>query len=81
MKVTFHQSACVLIEGDGVKILCDPWLVDGAYIGSWHIYPPYEFQPNEFNDVDYIYVSHIHPDHFNDKTLMQLNKDIPVLNS
>jgi len=79
VKVTFHQSACVLIEGDGVKILCDPWLVDGAYIGSWHIYPPYEFQPNEFNDVDYIYVSHIHPDHFNDKTLMQLNKDIPVL--
>jgi len=79
VKVTFHQSACVLIEGNGVKILNDPWLVDGAYIGSWHIYPPYEFQPNEFDNVDYIYISHIHPDHFNEKTLVHLNKEIPVL--
>ena len=79
MKVTFHQSACVLIEGNGVKILNDPWLVDGAYIGSWHIYPPYEFRPSEFDDVDYIYISHIHPDHFNEKTLVHLKKEIPIL--
>ena len=35
MKVTFHNSASLVIEGNGTKILCDPWLVDGVYIGAW----------------------------------------------
>ena len=29
MKVTFYQSSAVMIEMDGIKILNDPWLVDG----------------------------------------------------
>ena len=79
MKIEFHNSACVVIEGNGTKILCDPWLVDGVYIGAWGIYPPYDFQPADFDDIDYIYVSHIHPDHSSQKTLAHLKKNIPVL--
>jgi UDP-MurNAc hydroxylase len=79
MKVSYHQSACVLIESNNTKILCDPWLIDGAYLGSWCIYPPYDFQPSDFDDIDYIYISHIHPDHFDPKTLNCLRKDVPVL--
>ena len=79
MKVTFHNSASLVIEGNGTKILCDPWLVDGVYIGAWCIYPPYDFQPADFDDIDYIYVSHIHPDHSSQKTLAHLKKNIPVL--
>ena len=29
MKVTYLTSASVIIEDHNVKILCDPWLVDG----------------------------------------------------
>ena len=58
-----------------VKILCDPWLDGEEYLGSWAIYPPYEFVLENFSDVDYIYVSHIHPDHGSAKTLEQLNKN------
>ena len=79
MEVTYHNSATVMIEGNNTKILCDPWLVNGAYIGSWCIYPPYNFQPTDFDDIDYIYVSHIHPDHSDEKTLTRLKKSIPVL--
>ena len=61
------------------KILCDPWLEGEEYLGSWAIYPPYEFIPENFSDVDYIYISHIHSDHSSIKTLSQLNKNIPVL--
>ena len=44
MKITYLNSASVLIEDKNVKILCDPWL-DGeeVYFGSWGIYPPYDF--------------------------------------
>ena len=33
---------------------------------------------DKFN-VDYICITHIHPDHFSRKTLSKLNKDIPIL--
>ena len=79
MKLTYLQSASVIVENKGVKILCDPWLVDGEYYGSWIHYPPLNFKPEDFNDLDYIYISHIHLDHFSPKTLKLMNKDIPVL--
>jgi len=83
MKVTQLNSASIMIEdivGDSkVKILCDPWLEGEEYLGSWAIYPPYDFNPKNFLDVDFIYISHIHPDHSSINTLSKLNKDIPVL--
>ena len=79
MKIHFLKSATTIIESDDVKILTDPWLVDGEYYGSWFHYPPYDFDPKTFDDIDFIYISHIHPDHFSRATLSQLNKDIPVL--
>ena len=79
MKITYLQNAGVIIENFGEKILCDPWLVDGCYYGSWYHYPKYDFDPKNFDDIDYIYISHIHPDHFDINTLTQLKKDIPVL--
>ena len=39
MKITHLNSACQLIESNGVKILIDPWLVDGEYYGSWYTFP------------------------------------------
>ena len=74
MKVTYLQNAGVIVENFGEKILCDPWFVDGCYYGSWHHYPKFEFNEKEFDDVDYIYISHIHPDHFDIKTLQKLKK-------
>ena len=78
MKVKFLSSACVEIIHNDIKILCDPWLIDGEYYGSWAHYPPFDFDPNYFDDVDFIYISHQHPDHFSAKTLSKLNKKIPV---
>lgn len=83
MKITQLNSASVIIEdrfGDSkTKILCDPWLNGEEYIGSWAIYPPYDFKPENFSDLDFIYVSHIHPDHCSSSTLSKLDKKIPVL--
>lgn len=83
MKITALNSASVLIEDNSiqgdVKILCDPWLVGEEYFGSWGMYPPYQFRPEKFEDVDFIYISHIHPDHCSVKTLEKINKKIPVL--
>lgn len=79
VKITYLGSASILVEDNGTKVLCDPWLVDGEFYGSWAHYPPVNYAPNEFNDVDFIYVSHIHPDHFSVRTLSKMNKKIPIL--
>lgn len=60
-------------------MLTDPWLTDGEYYGSWYHYPKFDFNAEYFRDVDYIYVSHIHSDHFSKPTFNLLNKEIPVL--
>ncbi len=79
MKITHLTSATEIITANGIKILTDPWLDDGIYYGSWFLYPPYKQDDSILKDIDYIYVSHIHPDHFCEKTMERLNKSIPVL--
>lgn len=79
MEVQFLRSASVLIEAQGVKILTDPWLVDGEYFGSWAHYPPCDFEQAALADIDFIYISHIHPDHLSRKTLALLPPHVPVL--
>ena len=79
MKVQYIASACVVIEHRGTRILCDPWLTDGIYYGSWYHYPRLQFRPEDFSDVDYIYVSHVHPDHMDVESLKCLPRSVPVL--
>lgn len=79
MKVRYLNSAAIVIEDGDDKVLCDPWLVDGAYYGAWCHYPEPEYDPEDFNDSDYIYISHIHPDHFHPPTLDRMDSDIPVI--
>ena len=79
MKVRYITSACVVIEHNNVQVLCDPWLTEGIYYGSWYHYPPLEFKPNEFFAVDYVYISHIHPDHLDIETLKKFPFSTKIL--
>lgn len=79
MKINYIKSSTVIVERGGVKVLCDPWLTDGIYYGSWYHYPPLSYEPEDFQDVDYIYISHIHPDHMDKNSLIRFPKNIPIL--
>jgi len=71
IKVKYIYSACVVISTVDIKILCDPWFTDGIYDGSWFQYPKIKDPINNIGDVDAIYVSHIHPDHYDSQFLKQ----------
>lgn len=79
MKVQYVSSACVLVEHQGTRVLCDPWLTEGIYYGSWYHFPPLTIEPENFKDVDYLYITHIHPDHCDAASLKRLPKSIPIL--
>lgn len=79
MKITHLQSSTQIVQLGEVRILTDPWLTDGEYYGSWYHYPPFPRHSIESLEYDYIYVSHIHPDHLSQDTFKALLKKVPVL--
>ncbi|NRP60362.1 MBL fold metallo-hydrolase [Marinobacterium sp. xm-d-564] len=79
MKITHLQSSTQIIHLGEIKVLTDPWLTDGEYYGSWYHYPPFESKNFEKLEYDYIYVSHIHPDHLSERTFKALPFKKPVI--
>lgn len=81
MKITWYTNACVKISSDsGANILCDPWVSPGAFLGSWFQWPPL---PDDFEaalisqQFDGIYITHLHPDHYDPKFLAKYTKRNP----
>jgi UDP-MurNAc hydroxylase len=68
--VRYIYSACVVIKTPDQKILCDPWFTEGIYDGSWYHYPRVEDPLNLIGDIDSIYISHIHPDHYDPRFIL-----------
>ena len=68
MKTTieFINHASVIIKGDNVSIMTDPWFKGGAFNNGWKLL----FETSEsgaeniLNKITHIWISHEHPDHF-----------------
>src|SRR3546814_316006 len=60
--ITFINHACFIVESGGVKLLCDPWIAGSAFHDGWNLIT--EEEHPGIHDVDYIWYSHEHPDHF-----------------
>tara|TARA_B100001057_G_C22795916_1_gene929616 strand:+ start:217 stop:1467 length:1251 start_codon:yes stop_codon:yes gene_type:complete len=79
MEFKFLGNAGGIFKGSkGTKVLCDPWIVDGVFEGSWYHYPPLKTKISDLKDVDAIYLSHIHPDHY-DERYFDFSKNIPII--
>lgn len=80
-KLTFEfiGNACGIFTGkDGTRVLCDPWIVNGVFEGSWCHYPPLETTIDDLRGVDAIFISHLHPDHF-DERFFDYDKSMPLI--
>ena len=78
MKFEFIGNACGIFHGDkGTRILCDPWIENGIFEGSWCHYPPLKTKQKDLIDVDAIYISHLHQDHF-DQRNFDFNLETPI---
>lgn len=79
MKLKFISNACCIVESNkGTKIVSDPWLDDGVFDGSWCHFHKLKTSWDDLQCVDAVYVSHVHPDHF-DQRYFQFSKDIPII--
>jgi UDP-MurNAc hydroxylase len=86
VQVTSVGHAGFRIDTAVGSILCDPW-VNPAYFASWFPFPDNsDLDWPTLGQVDYLYVSHLHADHFDpvhlrtyvDKDAVVLLPDFPV---
>lgn len=64
INVRYIYSACIVTETPDITVLHDPWFTDGIYDGSWFTFPKVQDPLEKIGDCDYIFISHIHPDHY-----------------
>ncbi len=71
MRITFLGHVGLFVETRHGSVLCDPWF-NPAYFGAWFPYPRNDtLDPSAFARPDYLYVSHLHRDHFDPEWLAQ----------
>ena len=62
--IKYIYSACIKTSTPNATILHDPWFSEGIYDGSWFHFPKVPDPLTSVGDCDLIYISHIHPDHY-----------------
>ena len=83
MRATSLGHAGILIRCRQASIVCDPWF-EPAFLGSWFPFPRNDRLDAETMAAvcqpDYLYVSHLHGDHFDATFLKErMNKSVQVL--
>ena len=82
--IKIHGHSCLEIRSKNVAIIFDPWLCGSAYWRSWWNFPEpssVETLIKDFSDCKdvFVYITHLHWDHFHGPTLRRLCKGIPNL--
>ena len=74
MIINHYCNSFLNIEVNKRKLVCDPW-IGNTNESAWYSYPflADEFFLNKINP-DFIYISHLHCDHFDPKTLINYKK-------
>ncbi len=83
MRVELVANTCFSVTfADGQSLLTDPWFMGPTMYGAWHNFPPLpaalkrrymQLRP------DCIFISHLHPDHFDPATLALFDRDTRVV--
>ncbi|MGH7786116.1 MAG: MBL fold metallo-hydrolase [Candidatus Binatia bacterium] len=77
-RVEMIGHATLRVRSGGRTLLTDPWLVDPIGHSGFH-FPPLVHDPAALAaETDAIYISHVHPDHFNAPTLEHFSRDTPI---
>ena len=82
MSSTIHYlgHAGFIVEHEDTTLLIDPWFFP-AFMQSWFPYPDNRFLVDTVcgRRFDYLYVSHLHQDHFDRRVLGMLDRSVKVV--
>jgi len=72
MKIRLVSHSSVLIRAADFTVWTDPWLEGKPFNDSWTLFPLPAWDPAWLEEIDAIWISHEHPDHFSIPTLRSL---------
>jgi len=72
MDIRLISHASVVLTTQDCSIWTDPWLHGKAFNESWALWPPAVMDKTLLDKINYIWISHEHPDHFHIPTLREL---------
>ena len=81
LEVTFVSHATLKIRGVFGTLLCDPWILNEPIfnLSTWK-FPAARIPPEEVvRDVDYLFITHSHEDHFHIPSIDLISRDVQVL--
>jgi UDP-MurNAc hydroxylase len=79
VRITFLGHVGLFAQTRAGTVLCDPWFTP-AYFGSWFPFPRNDgLDVDAFRSPDYLYVSHLHRDHFDPTFLATVDTRARVL--
>jgi len=73
MQLRFVNHASIICEHAGTRLISDPWLYGSAFNDGWDLVCKSAIGAAELADVNYLWFSHEHPDHFSPRVL----QDVP----
>ncbi|MBV8588700.1 MAG: MBL fold metallo-hydrolase [Acetobacteraceae bacterium] len=78
--IRYLGHAGFIIEHRGISLLIDPWF-HSAFLQSWFPYPDNRYLLSEVKQghFHYLYVSHAHEDHYDERLLSTLDRSITVI--
>lgn len=78
MEIQSLNNATIYIKSESCSILIDPWLIGDLYGGAWS--PFSKLRDLSFlNSVNYVFISHIHEDHWDLATLELVPRNATIL--
>ncbi|MEN9217532.1 MAG: MBL fold metallo-hydrolase [Gloeomargarita sp. DG_2_bins_126] len=79
MQFTILSHAGLLVQDQGVSLIVDPWLRGSCYWRSWWNFPEAPAELIEGLQPDYIYITHLHWDHFHGPSLRHFDRETRML--
>jgi UDP-MurNAc hydroxylase len=73
------SHASLLVRSRDKTLLTDPWLVGSCYWRSWWNFPSVKAELIESLQPDFIYITHVHWDHFHGPSLKRFSRCTPII--
>ena len=75
MKIIHHCNSFLTVKSSKTVISCDPW-IGNTFENAWLSYPTYKNIKKiaKKEKPQFIYISHLHCDHYDPKSLIHYNK-------
>lgn len=73
--IEFVNHSSYVINFNNKKLITDPWLEYRVFNEGWQLLTPSKMKYEDFKNIDYIWFSHEHPDHFMPRVIKKIPDD------